>query len=52
SQARETFRKLETVGIPDQVKKEYLQLKQLLEEKQFEQGGIWSFLKTQEDENT
>lgn len=48
-EARETFRKLEIVGVPDQVKKEYLQLKQLLEEKQFEQGGIWSFLKKEEE---
>ncbi|MFB5649464.1 tetratricopeptide repeat protein [Leptospira wolffii] len=49
-QAREIFSKLEIVGVPESVKKEYVQLKQLLEEKQFEQGGIWTFLEREEEE--
>ncbi|PJZ68033.1 anaphase-promoting protein [Leptospira perolatii] len=42
--AGEIFKKLEAIGIPESIKKEFSGLKDLLEEKRIESKGIWTFL--------
>ncbi|EMF84104.1 tetratricopeptide repeat protein [Leptospira weilii serovar Topaz str. LT2116] len=45
SNAKETFRELEKFPIPEPMKKDVCELKNLIEEKNIESEGIWTFLK-------
>ncbi|XDD51033.1 tetratricopeptide repeat protein [Leptospira sp. WS92.C1] len=46
--AREVFRELEKLPVPESMKKEISELKELIEEKNIESEGIWTLLKKPE----